>query len=58
MEHTEPTARQDIAIVGLSAIFPGSPNLQGYWHTLVSGKDCIEWKRGSVPFLLVAARLR
>ncbi|NNJ83751.1 MAG: acyltransferase domain-containing protein, partial [Gammaproteobacteria bacterium] len=41
MEHTKPKT-QDIAIVGLSAIFPKSPNLQGYWSTLVNGTDCIE----------------
>nr|VFJ51138.1 MAG: polyketide-type polyunsaturated fatty acid synthase PfaA [Candidatus Kentron sp. FW] len=41
MEHTNPQ-KQDIAIVGLSAIFPGSPNLHGYWNTLVKGLDCVQ----------------
>src|SRR5690349_462811 len=30
-----------IAIVGISAIFPGSRNRQGFWRDIVSGKDLI-----------------
>ncbi|MEM1243393.1 MAG: beta-ketoacyl synthase N-terminal-like domain-containing protein [Pseudomonadota bacterium] len=30
-----------IAIIGISAIFPGSDNRQGFWRDIVSGKDLI-----------------
>jgi malonyl CoA-acyl carrier protein transacylase len=31
----------DIAIVGMSAIFPGAPDLRAYWKILMEGADCI-----------------
>ncbi|HEU4423922.1 MAG TPA: beta-ketoacyl synthase N-terminal-like domain-containing protein, partial [Pilimelia sp.] len=31
----------DIAIVGMSCMFPGSPDLAGYWRTVLSGADAI-----------------
>ncbi|MGL4304510.1 MAG: beta-ketoacyl synthase N-terminal-like domain-containing protein, partial [Mycobacteriaceae bacterium] len=31
----------DIAIVGMSAIFPGAPDLESYWANIVSGKDSV-----------------
>ncbi len=33
---------EPIAIVGMSCIFPGAPDLQTYWQNIVNGKDCIE----------------
>jgi polyketide synthase PksL len=34
-------ATQSIAIVGMSGIFPGSPNLQAFWENLEAGLDLI-----------------
>ncbi|WP_407711722.1 SDR family NAD(P)-dependent oxidoreductase [Bacillus inaquosorum] len=43
---TKPPARQqqennDIAIVGMSGLFPGGKDLDDFWENLVAGKDCI-----------------
>ena len=37
--------RSDIAIIGMSGIFPGSPNLQEFWQNLAEGKDLM----GEIP---------
>jgi acyl transferase domain-containing protein len=29
----------DIAVVGLAAMFPGSPGTDGFWRTIISGQD-------------------
>ncbi len=34
-------ARNDIAIIGASGVFPGSANLQQFWENLKSGRDLI-----------------
>ena len=34
-------AREPIAIVGMSGRYPQAANLEAYWETLQSGKDCI-----------------
>ena len=31
----------DIAIIGMACVFPGSPDLDGFWHTIVSGADAV-----------------
>lgn len=31
----------DIAIVGMSATFAGSPDLRSYWRNILEGKDCL-----------------
>ena len=33
--------REDIAIVGMSCLFAGSPDLDAYWKNIVSKADCI-----------------
>ncbi len=35
------TAREPIAIVGMSGVFPMSHNIGEFWQNLVAGKDCI-----------------
>ncbi|SOE61062.1 Acyl transferase domain-containing protein [Streptomyces sp. OV198] len=35
------TRAEPIAIVGMSVLFPGAPDLATYWHNLVSGVDAI-----------------
>ncbi|MFW5846500.1 MAG: beta-ketoacyl synthase N-terminal-like domain-containing protein, partial [Planctomycetota bacterium] len=30
-----------IAVVGIGALFPGEPGLEGFWRTITSGRDCI-----------------
>jgi len=35
------TARPPIAVVGVSAIFPGSINATGFWSDILSGKDLL-----------------
>jgi glutamate-1-semialdehyde-2,1-aminomutase len=34
-------AQEDIAVIGMSGIFPGSPDLQSFWNNLAEGKDLI-----------------
>ncbi|HXJ40773.1 MAG TPA: beta-ketoacyl synthase N-terminal-like domain-containing protein, partial [Bryobacteraceae bacterium] len=34
-----------IAVVGIGALFPGEAGADGFWRTIVAGKDCI----GEVP---------
>ena len=36
----QPT-KPPIAIVGMSALFPGSSELEGYWSDILRGKDMI-----------------
>ncbi len=36
-----PPLRGDIAIIGMSALFPGAPNLAVYWQNIVSKVDAI-----------------
>ncbi|MEQ1569976.1 MAG: beta-ketoacyl synthase N-terminal-like domain-containing protein, partial [Myxococcota bacterium] len=36
-----PTTHPKIAVVGVSAIFPGSTDAAGFWHDIVVGKDLI-----------------
>jgi acyl transferase domain-containing protein len=33
--------RADVAIIGMSCIFPGAANLQQYWHNIVSKVDAV-----------------
>jgi len=37
----EKAAYEEIAIVGMSCIFPGAPDLQTYWQNIVHKVDCI-----------------
>ena len=45
----------DIAIIGISGRFAGSPNLEAFWSHLQAGESCIEpirradWQRGAWP---------
>ena len=42
--HTQPPAPRlqgDIAIIGMSCLFAGSPDLDTYWHNIVSKVDSI-----------------
>ncbi|MDT5042054.1 MAG: hypothetical protein QOE51_3039, partial [Actinoplanes sp.] len=41
-EVVEPAAPLDIAIVGMACVFPGSPDLDSFWHTVLSGADVIQ----------------
>jgi acyl transferase domain-containing protein len=34
-----------VAVVGMSAIYPGEPGVEGFWRTITSGRDAI----GDVP---------
>ena len=36
---TGPAEPLDVAIVGMAGLFAGSPGLQGYWRTILSGQD-------------------
>lgn len=33
--------KEDIAIIGMSALFPGAPNIQTYWNNIINGVDAI-----------------
>lgn len=35
------TRPDDIAIVGVSALFPGSQDANGFWQDILAGKDCL-----------------
>lgn len=37
----------DIAIVGVSALFPGSQDANGFWQDILAGKDCLSDVPGS-----------
>ncbi|GGM09597.1 type I polyketide synthase [Micromonospora yangpuensis] len=41
----DPVAPLDIAIVGMSCMLPGSPDLDSFWRTVLSGVDAV----GEVP---------
>ena len=43
-QNQQPTAIP-VAVVGMSAIYPGEPGLDGFWRTITSGRDAI----GDVP---------
>jgi acyl transferase domain-containing protein len=45
MEHTMHSEQQPIAIVGVSALFPGSSDASGFWRDILAGRDLI----GDVP---------
>ena len=32
---------EDIAIIGMACVFPGAPDIEAYWHNIVSKKDAI-----------------
>lgn len=34
--HLEP-----IAVIGMSGVFPGAPNVDAFWHNIKHGKDCV-----------------
>lgn len=36
-----PSSAIPIAVVGMSAIYPGAPGLEGFWSTITSGRDAI-----------------
>ena len=40
-ERPAPEKRGDIAVIGLSGRYPGSPDVETLWDNLVSGTDCI-----------------
>ncbi len=40
-EEVEPARPLDIAIVGMACLFPNSPDLAGYWRTILDGVDAI-----------------
>ena len=33
--------RQPVAVVGVSALFPGSTSAQGFWRDILAGRDLI-----------------
>ena len=33
-----------IAVVGLSACFPGAANAEAFWQNLAQGKDCVAFE--------------
>jgi len=37
----EPQVHGDIAIIGMSCMFPGAPNLDAYWHNIVGKVDAV-----------------
>jgi acyl transferase domain-containing protein/SAM-dependent methyltransferase/aryl carrier-like protein len=39
---TVPAAREPIAIIGLSGVYPKAPNLQTFWRNIREGRDCVE----------------
>ena len=39
--HTTSSGEEEVAIVGISGMFPGSPNLQEFWRNLEEGRDLI-----------------
>ncbi|MDC0708551.1 SDR family NAD(P)-dependent oxidoreductase [Stigmatella sp. ncwal1] len=36
---------EDIAVIGMAGVFPGSPDLETFWRNIVSGKDLV----GEIP---------
>ncbi|MFD0973465.1 beta-ketoacyl synthase N-terminal-like domain-containing protein, partial [Plantactinospora endophytica] len=36
-----PTTPLDIAIIGMSCVFPDSPDLASFWQTILSGRDAV-----------------
>ncbi|HEU5333226.1 MAG TPA: SDR family NAD(P)-dependent oxidoreductase [Actinocrinis sp.] len=36
-----PTAVQDIAVIGVTGRYPGSPDLDAFWSNLVAGRSCV-----------------
>ncbi len=41
MSDSTPASVIPVAVVGMSAIYPGESGLAGYWRTIVSGRDAI-----------------
>ncbi len=39
---TVPAAREPIAIVGLSGVYPKAPDLETFWRNIRDGRDCVE----------------
>jgi acyl transferase domain-containing protein/NAD(P)H-dependent flavin oxidoreductase YrpB (nitropropane dioxygenase family) len=37
----EPSVPMDIAVIGMACVFPGSPDLAGFWRTILDGEDAI-----------------
>ncbi|MET0337317.1 MAG: beta-ketoacyl synthase N-terminal-like domain-containing protein, partial [Caulobacter sp.] len=38
---SQPSVQEPIAIVGMSCIYPGSPDLEAYWDNVLQGRDLI-----------------
>ena len=41
MTNTNENSRPAIAVVGVSALFPGSQNATGFWSDILAGRDLI-----------------
>ncbi|WP_063762966.1 type I polyketide synthase [Streptomyces rimosus] len=41
MPDNRPAVREPIAIVGMSAIMPGAPDLDAFWQAIVEGRDLV-----------------
>ena len=41
MKSDKTSRHTPVAIIGIGAMFPGAPNLKGYWRLLVHGRDAI-----------------
>src|SRR5512140_2771726 len=41
MTQTPPSSPQPIAVVGVSALFPGSTDATGFWRDILAGTDLI-----------------
>ncbi|WP_426513301.1 SDR family NAD(P)-dependent oxidoreductase [Dactylosporangium sp. McL0621] len=37
----EPAAPLDVAIIGMSCVFPGSPDLPAFWQTILGARDAV-----------------
>ena len=42
MSETQNKGRPPLAVVGISALFPGSSDLRGFWRDILSGRDLIK----------------
>lgn len=40
-EKSENNTAKDIAIIGMSGLFPGAVDLETFWHNLIQGKDAV-----------------
>lgn len=41
-ETTQHPISTPVAVVGMTAIYPGGPGLEGYWRTITAGRDAID----------------